>query len=96
VEVTDVDILVAQLAAETFRVTVTDRGLSTVHEVTLPRHARHGLGLHGVPPVRIVDESLRFLLEREPPDRIDSRLLLPAIAGRYPEYPEEIRVRVTG
>lgn len=87
------DVIVMQLGPEEFRVIVTDAG--TKHDVTvkLPRHARQGLGLRGVPPVALVEESVRFLLEREEPSALTAGFVLPTIAGRYPEYPEEIRSR---
>lgn len=87
------DVVVMQLGPEEFRVIVTDAGAKHDLTVQLPRHARQGLGLHGVPPVAVVEESIRFLLEREEPAAIPERFVLPTIAGRYPEYPEEIRGR---
>jgi bifunctional DNA-binding transcriptional regulator/antitoxin component of YhaV-PrlF toxin-antitoxin module len=87
------EVIVMQLGPEEFRVIVVDAGEKHERTVTVPRHARQGLGLHGVPPVAIVEESVRFLLEREEPAAIPDRFVLPTIAGRYPEYPEEIRSR---
>ena len=86
-------IIVMQLGPEEFRVIVTDAGAKQEHTVTLPRHARDGLGLRGVPPAALVEESFRFLLERKEPDDIPASFVLPTIAGEFPEYPEEIRGR---
>lgn len=87
------EIIVMQLGPEEFRVIVTDAGAKTDHTVTLPRHARDGLGLRSVPPVSLVEESFRFLLERKEPGDIPTAFVLPTIAGEHPEYPEEIRGR---
>ncbi|MDX1624862.1 MAG: hypothetical protein R3199_12885 [Gemmatimonadota bacterium] len=44
----------------------------------------------------LLEESFRFLLEREPKESILSTFELPAIARYFPEYPEEIRERMGG
>ena len=87
------DIIVMQLGPEEFRVIVTDAGAKHEHTVTLPRHAREGLGLRRVPPVSLVEESFRLLLESKEPAEIPASFVLPTIAGEFPEYPEEIRGR---
>jgi len=89
-----VDILVAQHDAERFEVTLLEAGVATSrHTVRLPRHTRAGLGLHGVAPSTIVEEGVRFLLERVTLDALPAELSLPVEAGRYPEWVEELRVR---
>lgn len=89
-----VDILVAQTDAERFEVTLMEGGhAASRHVVTLPRHTRRGLGLHGVPPSTVVEEGIRFLLERLPAGDLPRELSLPAEAGRFPEWVEELRVR---
>lgn len=89
-----VDILVAQQDAERFEVTVLDGGAAVSrHRVRLPRRTRQGLGLHGVAPSAIVEEGIRFLLERVAIADLPTDMSLPAEAGRYPEWVEELRVR---
>lgn len=83
-----------QLGPEEFRVLVADGDGRTEHVVRLPQHARQGLGLARTPPVAIVEESFRFLLERKEPGEIAAEFVLPTIAGEFPEYPEEIRMRL--
>jgi hypothetical protein len=90
----DVDLVVLQLGPDRFRVLVAGTGGRSEHEVRLPQHARQGLGLRGVPPVQVVEESFRFLLERKEPADIPAAFVLPTIAGEFPEYPEEIRMRL--
>lgn len=60
--------------------------------VRLPHAQRRGLGLHGVPPLTVATEIVRFLLERgEVPEEGTT---LGAAAGRYPEFVEELRARL--
>lgn len=42
----------------------------------------------------LIEESFRFLLEREPRESILASFELPVIARYFPEYPEEIRGRM--
>ncbi|MFA9446960.1 hypothetical protein [Egicoccus sp. AB-alg6-2] len=62
-------------------------------EATLAHHSRRGLGLHGVPPVQVATEMVRFLLERNDLPEAGP-VVLAAAAGRYPEFVEEIRARL--
>jgi hypothetical protein len=45
-------------------------------------------------PERVLEESFRFLLEREPNTSILERFELPVIARYFPEYEREIRRRL--
>jgi len=45
---------------------------------------------------RLVAETFRFLLEREPVSSILPSFDLDVVARYFPEYPEEIRRRLTG
>lgn len=67
--------------ASTHRVTVTDDHLATYGG---------GSDAH-----ELLEESFRFLLEREPKESILSSFDLPVIERYFPEYPEEIRSRVS-
>ena len=44
---------------------------------------------------RLVRESFEFLLEREPANAIRPEFALEEIAGYFPEYPDEIRRRLS-
>lgn len=44
---------------------------------------------------RIVNESLSFLLEREPATSLPPELSLDTIARDYPEYYDELRTRLS-
>jgi len=48
-----------------------------------------------VPPMRLIEESFRFLLEREPNTSILSTFDLPVIGRYFPEYEREIARRLS-
>lgn len=76
-----------------YEVTVQDDGARTVHRVRMSpaEHARYG---RGATPERLLDESFRFLLEREPATSILDRFDLSTIERYFPDYPEQIRKRL--
>jgi hypothetical protein len=77
-----------QTGPETFTVFVAGGRV----EARLAHRTRRGLGLQGVPPLRVAEEMVRFLLERDalPTGDVD---LGPAV-GRFPEFAEELRARL--
>jgi hypothetical protein len=78
-----------QTGPETFEV---HTGSGPPVPVTLPHHTRRGLGLHGVPPLAVATEIVRFLLERD--GLPTGPVALGAAAGRYPEFVDELRSRL--
>ena len=76
-------------------VTVTDRGSTTSHEVTV-RPSDVERYAPGATPEALLDASFRFLLEREPKEAILSRFDLPAIERYFPEYRTTIAGMVAG
>lgn len=77
-----------------FEVTLSERGESTIHTVTLKRPEYQRLSPGRVTPERLVEASFQFLLEREPKESILRRFDLPRIGDYFPEYEEEIRKRL--
>ena len=65
------------------------------HEVTVDRATLEDLA-PGATPEALIEESFRFLLEREPPDAILRRFPLPIIGRYFADYPDEIRRRLAG
>lgn len=76
-----------------YRVNVT-AAASTSHEVALPGDYLATLGLTTVPAERLIEESFRFLLEREPNTSILRAFSLPLIESYFPEYRAEIKRRL--
>ena len=66
----------------------------TIHRITLRDADRQRLGGKDVSAERLVEESFRFLLEREPNTSILSGFELPVIRRYFPEYEGEIRKRL--
>lgn len=81
-------------AGDEYHVVVRDAGGSSEHEVTIPEGYLQQLGLGACEPGQVLEESMRFLLEREPKESILARFELPVIARYFPEYPKEIRRRL--
>ncbi len=67
---------------------------ATSHEVTLPGDYLATLDLTAVPAQRMIAESVRFLLEREPNTSILRAFSLPLIESYFPEYRAEIKRRL--
>jgi hypothetical protein len=59
---------------------------TTVHEITIPDGYLEKLGVADAGPERVLEESFRFLLEREPNTSILGRFALPVIARYFPDY----------
>jgi hypothetical protein len=78
-------------------VRVRDDGRSTTHQVTVPERLADGpaLGDSSDDLERVVHESFRFLLEREPASSILSEFSLDEITRYFPEYPDELSRRLT-
>ena len=82
------------------RVTVTDDRGSSAYEVgvppTGPWKASIGSGPGPADIERLVRETVGFLLEREPRTSILARFDLPVVERYFPEFPAEIRRRLSG
>ena len=87
------EIIVKPLGNDEFRVEVSEGRSRTGHRVTVRRdHALRFGG--GAPPERLVEESFRFLLEREPKESILQAFEIDVIERYFPEYEGEIRKRL--
>jgi hypothetical protein len=78
-----------------FDVVVTEGSGSTEHVVTVSDAYVAELGLADVDRSALIEASFVFLLEREPKESIMRTFELPVIARYFPEYPDEIRRRLT-
>ena len=82
------------MAPGQFGVECTEGDTSTHHTVTVPERLLDDIALPRVDPLRLVEESFAFLLEREPPTSIMASFELTDISRFFPEYGEEMRVRL--
>jgi hypothetical protein len=88
----EIDVSVA--GADEYVVEVREGGSSTRHAVTLDGAALERFGA-GAPAERLLEESFRFLLEREPKESILRRFEISVIGRYFPEFESEIRGRVS-
>ncbi|HWH36244.1 MAG TPA: hypothetical protein VNT28_00530 [Candidatus Limnocylindrales bacterium] len=77
-------------------VVVGDDPQATRHEVRVEHDDLTSLDPGRDQPAALVEESFRFLLEREPREAILRRFALPVISRYFPEYEREIRRRLAG
>ena len=83
------EITVAPAGGDSFRVTVTDSGSTTSHDVTVDAADANRLGVD-YSEEELVEASFRFLLDREPKESIMGQFDLSVIARYFPEYPSRI------
>jgi hypothetical protein len=98
--VTDIDVR-CEKAGDGWRCTVrvADGGRASGFDVTTLDPAAllpAGTIVAGPEVERLVAETFRFLLEREPATSILSTFDLTVVARYFPEYPAEIRRRLSG
>lgn len=90
-----VEIRVESIRKHEYRVVLEQGSSRTSHRVTVsPQDLEHLVA--GGSPEALVEESFRFLLEREPKESILRSFELAVIARYFPEYPQEIRRRLGG
>ncbi len=73
----------------TFQVTVSN-GNSTLHNVNLTTDYYEHLSIPNVKPVKLVEGSFKFLLEREPKEMILRNFDLQIISRYFPKYETRI------
>jgi hypothetical protein len=88
------EILVTSLGSDLYRVEVREGDSSSVHDVTVTPADIASFG-RGRPAQDLLEESFRFLLEREPKEAILPRFALPVIARYFSDYPAEINRRLS-
>jgi tRNA nucleotidyltransferase/poly(A) polymerase len=89
------EIVVEPVGEDEFRVRVSEGNTRTTHRVTARRDQQLRYGGEASPE-RLIEESFRFLLEREPKESILQVFELPVIEQYFPEYGEQIRRRLAG
>ncbi len=85
-------ITVKYLAGDEFAVTV--QGSVVTHHRVRATKADLERFAEGRPPEELLEESFRFLLEREPNTSILTSFDLPLIGRYFSEYEQEIRARL--
>jgi hypothetical protein len=80
------DIKISPLALRAFRVEVRVGQRETTHQVTVPERLGERLELRDDDLERVVRESFRFLLEREPATSILRQFSLSDISRYFPDF----------
>lgn len=88
------------MGPERFGVQVTEGGITTSHEVSVPTDVLDEAGITVLAEVdagvgeRVVRETFAFLLEREPATAILRTFSLPDVSRYFPEFLDELRTRL--
>ena len=88
-----VEIRIAPAGGDDYSVEVREGSSSTRHRVTVTSTALARFG-GGAAVEVLLEQSFRFLLEREPKEAILRQFEISVIGHYFPEYPREIRRRL--
>lgn len=89
------DVLITPLEPGRFRAEVTEGHLTTSHRVIVSDGVLKDAGLVEADHERVVRETMRFLLEREPATSILPEFSLEDVPRYFPEFYEELRKRLS-
>lgn len=86
---------ITELEPDRYAVELSEGNTHTSHVVEVPEDMLDDLGLMDADHERVVRESFEFLLERESATAILSGFSLDQIANYFPDYYDELRIRLT-
>lgn len=89
------DIAVTQMEPGHFGIQVEEGTVITSHRASLSGGLVDDLQLGEIDPVRIVRESVAFLLDRLPATSLPSEIALDGLGREYPDYYDELRSRLS-
>jgi hypothetical protein len=89
------EIVVTPMEPGTYGVEVTEGTVTTGHRVTVPPDFALELGIPDADEAVLVEETIAFLLDREPAAAIMSEFSLNDVGGFFPEYSEELLTRLS-
>jgi len=90
-----IDIVITPLEPGRFRAEVSEGHLTTSHRIIVPEGLARELGVDDIDAERLVQETMRFLLEREPATSILPEFSLDDVPRFFPEFREELRRRLS-
>jgi hypothetical protein len=73
-----------------FKVTVTEGGGETRHQVTMSKATYEGLTAREVSPDECIRAAFRFLLDREPKESILSSFDITVISRYFPSFEQDL------
>ncbi len=77
-----------------FGVQVTEGDTTTSARVRVPDALLDDLAMVDVPRERVVQETIGFLLDRQPATALQGEWSLDDVAGRFPDFVDELRARL--
>jgi hypothetical protein len=86
---------VVPMEPEHFGVQVEEGDTTTAHRVELSAQLLDDLAMADVDPVVVVEESIGFLLDREPATSILEEFSVEDIPRHFPEFYDELRARLS-
>ena len=89
------DVIVRAVGDHDYEVRVSNRGSETNHRVRVPDGFLDQFDGADLDEVTVVEESFAFLLEREPATSIMGEFALTVITEYFPDYPAELRRRLS-
>jgi hypothetical protein len=89
------DIVITPLEPGRFRAEVSEGHLTTSHRVIVPDGLLDEIGLANADRERVVQETMRFLLEREPATSILPEFSLEDVPRYFQDFYEELRRRLS-
>jgi len=89
------EVEITELEPDQFGVQVREGETTTSHRVQVPRTYLDAIGLGDADAGEVVRESFAFLLEREPGTSILRQFALSDITRFFPDYPDELRRRLS-
>lgn len=87
-------IAVTPMEPGSFGVQVTEGDTTTSARVHVPDAVLDDLALFDVARERVVEETVGFLLDREPATALQGEWSLDEVAGRFPDFYDELRARL--
>jgi hypothetical protein len=86
---------IVPMESQHYGVQITEGHVTTSHRVAVPADVLEELALADVDPARVVEETIDFLLDREPATNIPDEVSIAELEQRYPDFVDELRDRVT-
>lgn len=89
------EIVVTEMEPGHYGVQITEGSVTTGHRVAVPRDFALELGIPDADEAVLVEETVSFLLDREPASAILSEFSLDEVSRYFPDYSEELLTRLS-
>ena len=86
--------VITAMEPEHYGVQVTEGGVTTSCRVAVPPAVLDDLAMSDLDPARVVEETIDFLLDREPATSLQGEISIDDLQHRYHDFYDELRARV--